>query len=135
MMHDRVLGRHTPWDELFDPDRKASSVSSIKRLIEENVDYPFYFVADRLRPRDGSGVENVPRSGAKVLSLDGRRVAVHRKENGDVVKVSAVCTHMGCIVRWNDAERTWDCPCHGSRFTPDGEVIGGPAEAPLEKIE
>jgi Rieske Fe-S protein len=98
------------------------------------VDYPLYFIADRLRQSDGSGVENVPRGGGKVVNVDGQRVAVHRKDNGDVVKVSAVCTHMGCIVRWNGAERTWDCPCHGSRFTPDGLVLGGPAEAPLEKI-
>lgn len=135
MIHDRILGRQTPWDELLDPHRKASSASSIKRLIEENVDYPFYFVTDRLRQRDASGVENVPRGGGKVLSLGGQRLAVHRTDDGDVVKVSAVCTHMGCLVRWNDAERTWDCPCHGSRFTPDGQVIGGPAESPLEKIE
>jgi Rieske Fe-S protein len=135
MMHDEILNRPTPWRHLFDPNRKAHSVSSLERLIKENVDYPLYLIADRLRRHDGSGVENVPRGGGKVLSLDGQRVAVHRKDNGDVVKVSAVCTHMGCIVRWNDSERTWDCPCHGSRFTPEGLVIGGPAEAPLEKIE
>jgi glycine/D-amino acid oxidase-like deaminating enzyme/nitrite reductase/ring-hydroxylating ferredoxin subunit len=135
MIHDGILSRPTPWQKVFDPNRKPQSIGSLERLIKENVDYPLYFVADRLRPNDGSGVENVPRGSGKVLSLGGQRVAVHRTDHGDVVKVSAVCTHMGCIVRWNEAERTWDCPCHGSRFTPEGLVIGGPAEAPLEKFE
>ena len=135
MMHDEILRRATPWRHLFDPNRKPHSIDSLERLIKENVDYPLYFIADRLRRHDDSGVENVPRGSGKVLSLDGRRVAVHRRDNGEVVKVSAVCTHMGCIVRWNDAERTWDCPCHGSRFTPEGLIIGGPAETPLEKVE
>ena len=135
MIHDGITQRPNPWRELLDPTRKATSGGSLKRLVEENIDYPLYYVADRLRPHDGSGIENVPRGGGKVISLGGQRVAVHRKENGEVVKVSAVCTHMGCLVRWNDAEQSWDCPCHGSRFTPEGLVIGGPAEAPLEKVE
>ena len=136
MMHDAVLGHENPWKELFDPHRKATSLGAVKRLVAENLDYPRYYIFDRLRQRkDKSGVQNVPRGSGKVITLDGQRVAVHRRENGDVVKVSAVCTHMGCLVRWNDAEHTWDCPCHGSRFTPEGLVVGGPAEAPLEKIE
>jgi Rieske Fe-S protein len=80
-------------------------------------------------------VENVPRGGGKVLTLDGKRVACHRTSDGKVIKVSAVCTHLGCLVRWNEAEATWDCPCHGSRFTPEGLVIGGPAESPLERLD
>jgi Rieske Fe-S protein len=63
--------------------------------------------------------------------VKGEKLAVYRDERGATVKRSAVCTHMGCIVAWNEAERTWDCPCHGSRFKPDGAVIAGPAEAPL----
>jgi glycine/D-amino acid oxidase-like deaminating enzyme/nitrite reductase/ring-hydroxylating ferredoxin subunit len=136
MMHDAVLGRGNPWHDLFDPHRKASSLAAVKRYVAENIDYPFYFFADRLRQQqDKSGVENVPRGSGKVISLDGKRVAVHRRENGETVKVSAVCTHMGCLVRWNDAEHTWDCPCHGSRFTPEGLVLGGPAEAPLAPVD
>lgn len=135
MIHDEIIQRPNPWRELFDPDRKATSLGALKRLVGENMDYALYYLTDRLRPRDCSGVENVPRGGGKVISLDGQHVAVHRRDNGEVVKVSAVCTHMGCLVRWNDAERTWDCPCHGSRFTPEGLVVGGPAEAPLDQVE
>ena len=115
--------------------RKAASFDAVKRLLTENIDYPMNLVADRVRGTDGSGIENVPRGQGKVIKLEGHRVAVHRRDDGSVVKVSAVCTHMGCLVRWNNAERTWDCPCHGSRFTPEGLVLGGPAEAPLSKVE
>jgi len=59
------------------------------------------------------------------------KLAVYRDERGAITKRSAVCPHLGCLVGWNEAERTWDCPCHGSRFKPDGAVISGPAEAPL----
>jgi Rieske Fe-S protein len=69
-----------------------------------------------------------------VLVLDGRRVAAYRAEDGAVTKLSSVCTHLGCQVHWNAAERTWDCPCHGSRFSTSGKVLSGPAEDPLERI-
>ncbi len=134
IIHDAILGSNNPWRDLFDPQRKASSPSALRRLVEENVDYPLHFIADRLRQNRKAGVENVPRGEGRVIMIDGKRVAVHRKDDGTVVKVSAVCTHMGCIVRWNTAEQTWDCPCHGSRFTPDGLVLAGPAESPLDPI-
>jgi Rieske Fe-S protein len=70
----------------------------------------------------------------KILRLKGEKVAASRGADGKVHTVSPVCTHMGCLVHWNNAERTWDCPCHGSRFHPSGEVLAGPAESPLEKV-
>lgn len=135
MVHDAVLGRPNPWRELLDPDRKPHSISALTTIVTENIDYPLHFIADRLRINDKAGIENVPRGQGRVIVVGDKRAAVHRTDDGEVLKVSAVCTHMGCIVRWNDAERTWDCPCHGSRFKPDGSVIGGPAESPLEPIE
>jgi Rieske Fe-S protein len=66
---------------------------------------------------------------------DGRKVAAYRSEDGQLTLLSPVCTHMKCLVRWNGAARTWDCPCHGSRFAATGDVLGGPAEAALEKLE
>jgi Rieske Fe-S protein len=109
-------------------------LSAIATFVSENVDYPYHYIADRLRNRDRGGAESVAPGEGKVLMIGGQRVACHRTNDGALIKVSAVCTHMGCLVRWNGAESTWDCPCHGSRFTPDGLVLGGPAETALEKL-
>jgi len=76
----------------------------------------------------------VKRGEGKILALDGQQVAAYRDEKGATILRSAICTHMGCIVSWNDAERTWDCPCHGSRFKPNGQVLAGPAESPLAEV-
>ena len=67
----------------------------------------------------------------RILEVDGKKVAVFREEGGAVHAVSPVCTHVGCYVHWNKGERSWDCPCHGSRFSPTGEVLNGPAVKPL----
>lgn len=70
-----------------------------------------------------------------IVKIGDRKVAVHRDKRGQMVALSAKCTHMGCTVRWNSAEKTWDCPCHGSRFSPNGEVVNGPAAKPLEPTD
>jgi Rieske Fe-S protein len=77
----------------------------------------------------------VKRGSGAVIERDGKKVAAYRDDRGVTTVRSATCTHMGCLVAWNDAERTWDCPCHGSRFTPTGDVISGPAESPLPKVD
>jgi Rieske Fe-S protein len=69
-----------------------------------------------------------------IIGSRGKKRAVFRDENGKFCQLSPVCTHLGCLARWNPAESTWDCPCHGSRFKPTGEVIAGPAEEPLAPI-
>ena len=135
MIHDAILGLPNPLAALLDPRRKATSFDAMRTLVAENADYPLRYVADRLHRDLKTNIDDTARGDGRVMTLAGRRVAVHRTDTGDVVKVSAACTHMGCLVRWNRAERTWDCPCHGSRFTPEGLVIGGPAEVPLERIE
>jgi glycine/D-amino acid oxidase-like deaminating enzyme/nitrite reductase/ring-hydroxylating ferredoxin subunit len=135
MMHDAVVGRSNPWRDIFDPNRKASTLSAITEYIAENVDYPYYLVADRLTEDRSATVDSIQPGDGKVLSIGGKHVACHRTASGELQKVSAVCTHMGCLVRWNGGEQTWDCPCHGSRFTPDGLVLGGPAETPLGKVD
>jgi Rieske Fe-S protein len=98
------------------------------------VDYPYYMVKDRLVAAEAKSVSSLKRGEGAILKVDGRRIGACRDLHGKIHTVSPVCTHMGCIVHWNQAERTWDCPCHGSRFEASGEVLAGPAESPLEPV-
>jgi glycine/D-amino acid oxidase-like deaminating enzyme/nitrite reductase/ring-hydroxylating ferredoxin subunit len=131
---DGIVGRANPWAELFDTGRKKIR-GAAWNYVTENKDYAYYVVRDRFAGSEGRTLRSVKRGEGKILDLDGTRVAAYRKEDGTSVVRSAVCTHLGCEVAWNTAERTWDCPCHGSRFKPTGEVLAGPAEAPLEEID
>jgi glycine/D-amino acid oxidase-like deaminating enzyme/nitrite reductase/ring-hydroxylating ferredoxin subunit len=131
---DAILGRRNPWTELFAPDRKAL-VRGLWDYVKENVDYPYYMARDRFAGVEGRSLREVRRGQGKVIAHEGQTVAAYRDEDGVLSLRSATCTHMGCTVGWNPAERTWDCPCHGSRFTPRGEVISGPAESPLTPVE
>jgi glycine/D-amino acid oxidase-like deaminating enzyme/nitrite reductase/ring-hydroxylating ferredoxin subunit len=130
MAADHVAGRANPWSELLDPGRKKLR-GALWDYITENKDYPYYLVRDRFAGAEGRSLRALKRGQGKILDIDGKRVAAYRDPAGAAIVRSAVCTHMGCVVAWNDAERTWDCPCHGSRFATDGAVIAGPAEAPL----
>jgi len=134
MAADAARGRVNPWARLFDPARKKP-IAGAWDYITENASYPYYLIRDRLRGSEGKSLGDLEPGEGKLLRLDGQRVAAFKDERGIVSCVSPVCTHMGCYVRWNRLEKTWDCPCHGSRFRPTGEVIGGPAETPLERIE
>jgi glycine/D-amino acid oxidase-like deaminating enzyme/nitrite reductase/ring-hydroxylating ferredoxin subunit len=132
MACDRFFGRKNPWFDLFACDRKKFH-GGTWRYVKENLDYPYYFLRDRLKGAEGTSVEQLKLGEGKILKLDGKKVAAYRDETGKVHLLSPVCTHMKCIVGWNSADKTWDCPCHGSRFLPAGEVFSGPAEEPLPK--
>ena len=134
LITDAIVGRLNPWDDLFAPDRRALG-HGLLDYVKENADYPYYMLRDRVAGATSRSLRSVKRGSGEIVERDGRKVAAYRAPDGSVTLRSATCTHMGCIVAWNTAERTWDCPCHGSRFTPEGEVISGPAESPLEKIE
>jgi glycine/D-amino acid oxidase-like deaminating enzyme/nitrite reductase/ring-hydroxylating ferredoxin subunit len=133
MAVDAVLARRNPWQELFSPDRKKVR-GSLLAYLDENKDYPYYLVRDRLARGRPASVRAVRREEGKIIEHDGQRVAAYRDADGKVTLRSAACTHLGCIVHWNDVEKTWDCPCHGSRFTATGDVMSGPAEEPLAEI-
>ena len=134
MMAEGVLGHTNPWAELFDPARKAIR-HGLWDYLKENADYPYYLIRDRFAGAEGRSLRSVKRGEGKILERDGSKVAAYRDRAGAVTVRSAVCTHLGCLVAWNTTEKTWDCPCHGSRFQPDGKVISGPAESPLREAE
>ncbi|HXT68123.1 MAG TPA: FAD-dependent oxidoreductase [Vicinamibacterales bacterium] len=133
IVRDAITGRANPWRGLFDVNR-SGVLRGFWDYLKENKDYPYYLIRDRFAGAQGKTTRALARGKGKILELDGTRVAAYRHENGRVTLLSLACTHMGCQVVWNDAEATWDCPCHGSRFTATGDVIGGPAESPLDEI-
>lgn len=134
MFTDHVTGEKNPWAELFTPGRTKIK-GGLWDYVKENKDYPYYLIRDRFAGKDGHSLRAVKRGKGEVIDLNGQAAAVYRGPDSEIHVRSAVCTHMGCHVQWNDAERTWDCPCHGSRFKVTGEVIGGPAEQPLAEIQ
>jgi glycine/D-amino acid oxidase-like deaminating enzyme/nitrite reductase/ring-hydroxylating ferredoxin subunit len=133
MARDHIVGRKNPWSELFAAGRSALS-KGIWQYVKENTDFPYYLFRGRMAGADARSLREVKEGEGTILELNGERVAASRLDGRTIVR-SAICTHMGCVVGWNQAERTWDCPCHGSRFTPTGEVVGGPAESPLPEIQ
>jgi Rieske Fe-S protein len=90
-----------------------------------------HFVGDRISKADTTDPEDVPVGEGALVQVGSRKVAVYRDEEGKLHALSPVCTHMRCVVDWNPAEKTWDCPCHGSRYDPYGHVINGPAKKGL----
>ena len=134
MFADHVAGGTNPWTELFDPGRTKIK-GGLWDYIKENKDYPYYLVRDRFAGGSKQALRSIKRGSGEIVEIDGQPAAVYRGMDGHIHELSAVCTHMGCYVHWNNAERTWDCPCHGSRFKVTGEVLAGPAEEPLAPLE
>jgi nitrite reductase/ring-hydroxylating ferredoxin subunit len=128
-----LTGRPNPWIDLVSA-RRITALRHPWDYIRENVDYPYYLLKRMLGPEDERSLRNLKPGDATVVKLDGRAVAASRDDAGLYRLRSAVCPHMGCLVVWNQVERTWDCPCHGSRFSSDGTVMRGPAERDLDPV-
>lgn len=138
LLCDLITGRDCPWSDLYDPRRIASVVREGGQFLKNQAKVARHFVGDRVPPL-ASGprppVDDLAPGDGTVVQIGGRHVAVHRDENGELHAVAARCTHMGCLVSFNRAESAWECPCHGSRFAPDGTVLQGPAVRPLRPRE
>ena len=132
LLTDLILGRENPWATLYDPSRKTLRAAGeyAKEALNMAAQY-----TDWLTPGDVQSVDEIAKDSGAVLRRGLSKVAVYRDERGDLHECSAVCPHLGCIVGWNAAEKTWDCPCHGSRFDRLGQVINGPANKALPRIE
>jgi glycine/D-amino acid oxidase-like deaminating enzyme/nitrite reductase/ring-hydroxylating ferredoxin subunit len=130
MARDHATGRTNPWTGLFDINRTLLT-DGLWHYVRENSDYPYHMVRDRVAGADGDDLRSVPPGEGRIIDVRGNRVAAYRRESGTLSLMSPICPHMGCVVNWNAADSTWDCPCHGSRFSPTGRVLRGPAESDL----
>lgn len=130
MLCDRVLGVDNPWASLYDATRPTPFVTQTS--LKENLDVGTRWVGDRFKGLFNSP-SALPKGEGKLVTVDAQKVAAYRDNKGELHAVSAVCPHLGCIVAWNSAEKSWDCPCHGSRFSCDGEILHGPAVNSLEQ--
>jgi glycine/D-amino acid oxidase-like deaminating enzyme/nitrite reductase/ring-hydroxylating ferredoxin subunit len=132
ILADLVLGRANPWAELFDAKR-LKPLASAEKFVQENASVARHFVGDRLARGDDVALDALARGEGRLVRVGGRKTAAYRDDAGRLHTLSPVCTHMGCHVHWNPAERSWDCPCHGSRFSGEGSVIQGPATRDLAR--
>ncbi len=123
---DLVNGRENPWADLYAATR-VKPVASATTYVHENIDFPMHLVSDRLHPPEVTSPAAIRPGEGKTIRVRGERLAMYRDPQGGLHAVSSVCTHLGCLVKFNAAEKTWDCPCHGSRFGIDGAVLDGPA--------
>ena len=128
LLTDLIMKRPNPWAELYDPSRKT--LAAAKDFAQENVNVVAQY-ADLITPGEVDSVEQIRKEEGAVLRQGLTKIAVYRDENGTLHSMSAVCMHLGCIVTWNAGEKTWDCPCHGSRYDKFGAVISGPANSDL----
>lgn len=134
LLADTILEKENPYRDLFSPTRPKKSDPTIKKFISINTDVAGHLLKGKLQylPTDPNDLKND--EGAPVM-FNGERAGAYRDHEGKLHIVDTTCTHLGCECEWNHGDRTWDCPCHGSRYSYDGEVIEGPTNKPLRRIE
>ncbi|WIV65774.1 FAD-dependent oxidoreductase [Natrialbaceae archaeon AArc-T1-2] len=134
LLADAIDGVDRPALDLYDPLRFTPK-TSVADTVTENADAASQFATDWARTLLSPDRESIGRGEGRVIRERSKPIAAARDDDGDLHTVSAVCTHMYCLLEWNDAEASWDCPCHGSRFSPDGEVLEGPATDDLTDVD
>jgi Rieske Fe-S protein len=132
LIRDLILGQDNPYTGLYDPSRKTMRTAGT--YLGENANMVGHMVGDWFRGAEVSDPTEIARGQGAIVRHGIIPVAAYRDDVGTLHAVSAVCTHLGCLVQWNGGEKSWDCPCHGSRFAIDGAILNGPARAPLAAV-
>jgi Rieske Fe-S protein len=132
LLCDLVLGRPNPWARLYEPGRKT--LGAAREYTSENLNVARQY-ADWLTAGEVKSADEIGNDSGAVMRRGLHKIAVYRDAQGALHERSATCPHLGCIVHWNRSEKTWDCPCHGSRFDCHGKVINGPANRDLASTE
>ncbi|MBB5085315.1 FAD-dependent oxidoreductase [Nonomuraea endophytica] len=129
-----ITGGKPPWSEIYDP-RRLHPLREAGPAVKAQATVARHLVGDRLAVHHTDDLTGLPRGQATVIKTNGEHRAVYRDTDGALHAVSAICTHLRCVVAFNEAEHSWECPCHGSRFDVDGAVLQGPAVKPLPPVE
>jgi glycine/D-amino acid oxidase-like deaminating enzyme/nitrite reductase/ring-hydroxylating ferredoxin subunit len=132
LLTDLILGRKNAWESIYDPSR--ITLKALPEFAKENLNVAVQYT-DLVVAGDVDSVDEIKAGKGAIISRGLSKLAVYRDPKGEVHALSAVCTHLGCIVKWNTSENTWDCPCHGSRFDALGKVIQGPANRDLAEVD
>jgi Rieske Fe-S protein len=132
LISDLIMGRENEWAALYEPSRKT--LRALPEFAKENLNVVAQF-ADLVTPGEVDSEDEIKPGSGAIIRRGPLKVAVYRDESGRVHQRSAICRHLGCVVDWNSLEKTWDCPCHGSRYDALGQVIQGPANADLPEVE
>lgn len=133
ILTDLVLEKENPYAELYSPSRFYTD-PSIKKFLSQNLDVAGHLIEGKFDIAD-KRIEDVSNDEGAIVVVKGQRAGCYRDIEGHINLVDTTCTHMGCEVEWNSGDRSWDCPCHGSRFSVEGEVIEGPAKKPLKQVD
>lgn len=132
LLTDLIIKGESPWSPVFNPSRLVPSTDAIASFIKQNTDVAVNLVSGKIL--SGQIQEQIQNNEAKIFKIDGQSIGAYRDKDGNLHLVDTTCGHMGCEVRWNNADNTWDCPCHGSRYSIDGDIIEGPTVKPLKKL-
>ena len=130
---DDILDRENDYAPLYEATR-VKPIKAGKKFVTENANVAAEYVKDYAGLLHVADFTDVAPGEGRIMEVRGKRCAVARGDDGELKAVSPICTHLKCVVHWNSAERSWDCPCHGSRFAPDGSVLEGPAPVALERF-
>ncbi|MBM7717457.1 glycine/D-amino acid oxidase-like deaminating enzyme/nitrite reductase/ring-hydroxylating ferredoxin subunit [Bacillus thermophilus] len=133
IIRDLIMGKENRYEHLYTPSRFKAD-PSLKKIIKENINVAGQLVGGKLELPDKE-IKDIQSGEGAAISIKGKRAGAYKTPDGKLYVVDTTCTHMGCEVNWNSAETTWDCPCHGSRFSYDGQVLEGPADQPLPQID
>jgi Rieske Fe-S protein len=126
-----ILGEHARFADILDPSRKPFGTPALKEFAAGQAGVVAN-LTEHFGPSEVASIEDIaPGEGAILRDGTATKLAVYRGDDGTLLRRSAVCSHLGCLVHWNTFEKCWDCPCHGSQFAPDGAVLNGPAVKPL----
>jgi glycine/D-amino acid oxidase-like deaminating enzyme/nitrite reductase/ring-hydroxylating ferredoxin subunit len=134
VLPDLIITGDSPYKKLLDPSR-IKPVAGFTNFVKESADVVGHFIGDRFNREKINELVELAAGEAKLVSYEGKLLAIYKDEQHGVYALNPACTHVKCTVHWNSAEKTWDCPCHGSRFNYDGTMFTGPARKDLERVD